>query len=114
MSVCLSDCLSVHLHNLTTLQLNFTNFFVHVVICYVLPVLWMTLCFHTMGTIGRQTGMALYTRLLVAAGGAQAAVDRLACLLACSLVDRRPRTCDVIWVLGHGSSVDLGAVSAFT
>jgi len=33
------------------------------VIRYVLPVLWMTSCFNTMGLIGGQTGTALCTSL---------------------------------------------------
>ena len=55
---------SVHSRNSKTARLNFTKFlcmlplamtqssFDGTVICYVLPVLWMTLCFHTMGPIG--------------------------------------------------------------
>jgi len=39
-------------------------------------VLSMTLCFHTMGSIGRWTGMALCTSSLVAPGLAQASVGR--------------------------------------
>jgi len=48
-----------------------------VAIRFLLPVLWMTLCFHTMGPIGGRTGTALCTSSPVAAGGAQAAVRRL-------------------------------------
>jgi len=55
--VCLSVCLSVHSHSSNTTRLDFTYFcmlFVAVArsfsggvaICYVLPVLWMTSCFH--------------------------------------------------------------------
>jgi len=49
-----------------------------IAIHYILPVLRMTSCFHTMGLIGRWTGTVLCTSFLVAAGGAQAAVGRLA------------------------------------
>jgi len=57
---CLSAGLSVQSHDLKTTQLNFTEFlcmlllamawssFDGVAICYVLPVLWMTSCFHIM------------------------------------------------------------------
>ena len=48
MSVCLSVCLSVHNHILGTTRPIFTQFFMLVtcgiVICYVLPVLWMPPC----------------------------------------------------------------------
>jgi len=53
-----------------------------VALCYVLPVLWMTSCFHTMGPpIGGQTGTAC-TSSPVAAGGVQAVVGRPALQLA--------------------------------
>jgi len=45
----------------------------------VLSVLRMMSYFHIMGPIGGQTGMALCTSSLVAAGGAQGAVSRPAC-----------------------------------
>jgi len=47
-----------------------------VAICYVLPVLWMTSCFHTMGLMGGWTGTPLCSMLEpvdVAAGWAWAA-----------------------------------------
>ena len=47
-----------------------------IAIRYVLPVLWMTSCCHTMEPIGGQTGMVLCTSLPIATGGAQAAVGR--------------------------------------
>ena len=59
MSVCLCTCLSVHSHNSKTRGRNFTKFLCMlpvvvarsfsdgVAICYALPVLWMTSCFHT-------------------------------------------------------------------
>jgi len=46
---------------------------------YVLPVLWMTSCFHTMGPIGGQMGMALCTSSPIAADIVQATVGRPAC-----------------------------------
>jgi len=62
-SVCLSVCLSVHSYISETTWPNFTKFFcmLHVVIApsfsggvekrYVLLVLWMMSCFHTVGPI---------------------------------------------------------------
>ena len=56
LSVCLSVCkcvrlsISVHEHILVleTVHLNFSKFSAHgVAMCYILPVLWMTSCFHT-------------------------------------------------------------------
>jgi len=47
-----------------------------VAICYVLPVLRMTSCFHTMGPMGGRMGKALCTTSSVAAGGSQAVVSR--------------------------------------
>ena len=47
-----------------------------VVIRYVLLVLRMKSCFHTMGPLGRWTATAFCTSSLVAIGGAQAAVSR--------------------------------------
>jgi len=78
--------LSVCSHNSKTVWPNFANFLCTlpvamarsssdgIAICYVLPVLQMTLCFHTMGPTGGRTGTALCTSLPVASGGAQAAV----------------------------------------
>jgi len=74
--VCLSVCPS---HNSKTVRPNFTKFFVHVAMAtptavarsscdgiadtltYVLPILRMTSCFHTIGPIGGWAGMALCT-----------------------------------------------------
>ena len=56
-----------------------------IVIRYVLPVLWMTSCFHTMGPIGARTGTALCTSSPAAVGGVQAAVGRPAHYLASSV-----------------------------
>ena len=65
-SACLSVCLSVRSHNSKTARPHFTIFrMLHVAVAqsssddaairYVLPVVWMTLCFHTMGPIGRNS-----------------------------------------------------------
>ena len=63
--------MSVHLHNSKTALPKFTKFYVHfpcgrgsvlldgIAICYVLPVLRMTSCFHAMGPMGGRTGTAL-------------------------------------------------------
>jgi len=69
MSVCLFVCPSARMHILITTQPNFTKFFMwtflnllvavsvlfwrhcNTSVCYVLPVLWMTWCFHTMGSM---------------------------------------------------------------
>jgi len=67
-----------------------------VAIRYVLPVLWMTSCFHTMGPIGGRTGTALYilARRLPLAESGQLWVGRPASSQAVLLL-RRPRTRDV-------------------
>jgi len=56
-------CVSVHSHNSKTARPNFTEFLMHVALArssfdgiavrYLLPVLWMTSCFHNMGPMGR-------------------------------------------------------------
>ena len=63
--VCLSVCLSVRSHVSKTTCLNFAKFSVHATVAvarsasddaairYVLPVLWMTSCFHVMGQMQR-------------------------------------------------------------
>jgi len=68
--------LSVYSHNLKTTWPNFTNFLRvlpvavarsssdGVVICYVLPVLWMTSCFHIMGLRGRIMEDMMFRRSL--------------------------------------------------
>jgi len=87
LSVCLSVCLSTRITQkpcgrtspnflcmlpVAVIRLSSDG----VAICYVLPVLQMTSCFHAMGTIGGRTGTALCTSSPVAASGAQAAVGR--------------------------------------
>jgi len=65
MSVCFTVCLSGHSHNLKTTWLSFIRLLCMlpvavtqsssdvVAICYVLLVLWMTSCFHTMELMGQ-------------------------------------------------------------
>jgi len=87
--LCLSVCLSVRSHNSKTMLPNFTKFFVHMLtvavarsfsnggaICYVLPVLRVTSCFHIMRPVGGRTGTALCSSpapVDVAAGQVRAA-----------------------------------------
>jgi len=61
-----------------------------IVICYVLLVLWMTSCFHTMGPTGGWTDTALSTSSPVATGGVQAAVGRPAASSQAILLPRWP------------------------
>jgi len=66
-----------------------------VAICYVLSVLWMTSCFHTMGLIGGRTGTALCTSSSVAAGGRRPMWVGWPVRSQAVLLPRRPRTRDV-------------------
>jgi len=64
-------------------------------ICYVLLVLWMTSCFHTMGPTGGQTGTVLCTRLPVAAGECRLLWVGHPASLQAVLQPRWPRTRDI-------------------
>jgi len=70
LSVCISVCLSVCKHIPRTTDPNFTpnfrrtllivvvqSFFGGVLICYVLPVLWMTSCLHIVAVRRREKGI---------------------------------------------------------